>query len=155
MVKIISRGKLTLAGLLYGLSLASIGLLEAGAGHGSYLLLGIAAAPLSFGGIRFSLIAPLILWTTVGCFLSSTYKSPQRQIFVLLLGLHYFAVPFVSLFRLYSDPVYIAEAWKYNPLMLVLGFAVYLLGQVMLWLLWFRFGKTSATDGEQTVEKAS
>jgi hypothetical protein len=134
------RGKLWLVGLIYGLSLAGVGLLMAGAGHGTYLLLGIASAPLSFLGIIFSLVSPPILWSAMWGLLPSTYKSPQRQVFVVALALHYVAILLVPFFKVYSEEKYILEALEVNPVVVGLGAALYLLGQVIIWLYWFRVG---------------
>lgn len=132
--------KLWLGGFIYGLILTGVGALMAGAGHGTYLLLGVASAPLSYLGIIFSLVSPPILWGAIWGLLPHSYKSPQRQIFVVALALHYLAIPLIPFFKVYSEEKYIAKALEINPIVVSLGAALYLLGQVIIWLYWFRMG---------------
>jgi hypothetical protein len=125
-------------GFLYGLSLTVVGVLVAGAGHGTYILLGIASAPASFLGIIFSVISPSLLWTMVWGILPNIHKSPQRQIFFITLTLHYFSILLIPVFEDYSEGKYIVKVWEMHPAMIILGFTIYLVGQVMIWLFWFR-----------------
>ena len=110
----------------------------AGAGHGTYLLLGIASAPLSFLGISFSFVGPPLLWTTLWALLPYTNKRPQRQIVAVALVLHYAALLLIPFFDLYAEGKYIDRVWRASPVIIVMGAALYLLGQIMIWLYWFR-----------------
>jgi hypothetical protein len=127
-----------LGGLVYGLSLTGVGVLMAGAGHGTYLLLGVASAPLSFLGIPFSMVSPPLLWSVMGGLLSYSHKSPQRQILLAALALHYLAILLLPFFEGYAEEKYIAKALEVNPVVVGLGVTLYLLGQVIIWLYWFR-----------------
>ncbi len=129
-----------LGGLVYGLSLTGVGVLMAGAGHGTYLLLGVASAPLSFLGIMFSIVSPPLLWSTLGGLLPYSHKSPQRQILLTALVLHYLAILLLPFFEEYIEEKYLAKALEVNPVVVVLGMALYLLGQAIIWFYWFRAG---------------
>lgn len=139
------RGRKTLGmswlgGLAYGLGLTGVGVLLAGAGHGTYLLLGVASAPLSLLGIPVSMVSPPLLWGVIGGLLSHAHKSPQRQILLAAMALHYVAVLLLPLFEGYAEEKYIARALEVNPVVVGLGVTLYLLGQVIIWLYWFRSG---------------
>lgn len=123
---------------MYGLSLTVVGVLMAGAGHGTYLLLGIASAPLSFLGIAVSIVSPPLLWSVLAGLLSYSHKSPQRQIFLAALALHYLAILLLPFFKGYAEEKYIAKTLEVNPVIAGLGVTLYLLGQVMIWLYWLR-----------------
>jgi hypothetical protein len=129
-----------LGGLVYGLSLTGVGVLMAGAGHGTYLLLGAASAPLSLLGIPFSMVGPPLLWGVIGGLLSYSHKSPQRQILPAALALHYLGILSLLFFEGYSEEQYISKALEVNPVVVVLGTTLYLFGQVIIWLHWFRVG---------------
>jgi hypothetical protein len=131
-----------LIGGVYGSSLTVVGVLLAGAGHGTYGLLGVASAPLSFLGIKFSFVGPLLLWTTLGGLLAYSSKAPHRQIVAVALIVHYVAILLLPFFGDYADGKYIGRAWHTNPVMIVAGATLYLLGQVTLWLYWLRQGKS-------------
>jgi hypothetical protein len=124
-------------GFLYGLALTCIGVFLAGAGHGTYLLLGIASAPISFLGIGFSFVGPPLLWSTVGALLPYTREQSIRQVFAIALLLHYVSLAFVPLFDIYAEAKYFYKVWTTHPLMVVVGLGLYLMGQVMIWLYWF------------------
>ena len=133
-------------GCLYGMSLTAVGILLTGAGHGTYVLLGIASAPLSFLGIISSFVSPPLLWTTLGGLLAYSSKVPQRQIVAVALGLHYAAILLVPFFHDYADRKYIERSWQANPVMITAGAALYVLGQVAIWLYWVKQGQKRQTS---------
>jgi hypothetical protein len=137
-MKVGGVGKLWLSGVTYGAGLTCLGIMAAGAGHGTYLLLGIASAPLSFLGIPLSIISPPLLWGLVGWLLSRAERGPQRQIVPALFLVHYAAILLMPLFEDYAEGKYIAITWAHNPVILILGAGVYLLGQGLMWGYWFR-----------------
>jgi len=129
---------LMVLGSLYGLSLTAVGIMLAAAGHGTYALLAIASAPLSFLGIVSSFVGPFLLWTTLCGLLAYSSRAPQRQITAVALSLHYIAVFLVPFFSDYGDTKYIERVWHANPVMVVIGVALYLVGQIAIWHYWFR-----------------
>lgn len=134
--------KLGLAGLLYGLGLTVIGVFMAGAGHGTYLLLGMAAAPLSFLGILFSIVGSPILWSAVGSLLSYASKNPQRQIVMAVMLLHYLGVLLLPFFGEYAEWKYFERVWGANPVVVLVGGSLYLAGQIVIWFCWFNAGRS-------------
>jgi len=123
----------SIIGLLYGLSLSAVGGLLTGAGHGTYILLGIASAPISFLGIIFSLVSPPLLWGVICGLLPYTSKNPQRRIFISVVVLHYASVPFVIFFDAYSDLKYLHKVWQAYPASIIAGVSLYFAGQVLIW----------------------
>ena len=137
----IKRG--VLAGFLYGVSLTVIGVLLAAAGHGTYLLLGIASAPISLLGFVFSLVGPTFLWSAVGLLLPYTPMKPQRQVMVGLMLLHYTGLLFLPFFDEDTNWKYFEKVWMDNPGVVLLAGCFYLGGQVVIWQSWLRTGKES------------
>lgn len=125
--------KMGLAGLLYGVGLVIAGLMLAGAGHGTALLLDAASAPLSFLRFPLPLISTPLMWCLVWCLLGSSHKSPQRQIVFLALLVHYFSILFAPLFEPYPEGEYLAKMFDFNPGFVILCGAYYLAGQAFVW----------------------
>ena len=136
--------KLGAGGLLYGLGLTAIGVLMAGAGHGTYLLLGIASAPLSFLGFFVSLAGPPLLWTAIGGLLPYTRKGPQNRLVVTVMLLHYLGVIFIPLFGDYAEWKYFAKIWETDPVIVLTGLSLYLSGQFIIWSYWFKAKKANS-----------
>ena len=130
--------KMFIGGLAYGLGLAGFGVMLAGAGHGTGLLLDAASAPLSFCGFMFPLIGPPLMWSIVWWLLSYSHKSPQRHIVIIVMLLHYLSVLFVPFFESYSEEAYLVKMFKLYPSIVILAGVLYLSGQVAIWIYWFR-----------------
>ena len=131
---------LLMLGGLYGAILSCIGFMLAGAGHGTYLMLAIASAPLSLlGGVWF-FVAPPLLWTVVGSFLAYTSRIPQRQIVLFILSLHYLSGLLAWFVADYGDLKYFERVWQVNPLMLLGVIAFYMFGQISIWTYWLKQG---------------
>src|SRR5437588_7626033 len=131
-------GKMCLGGLLYGLGLVGLGVMLAGAGHGSSLLLDAASAPISFCGFVFPLIGPPLMWCMLWWLLSYSHRSPQRQIVLIVMFLHYLSVLLVPFFESFSEGKYLAKMFELYPGIVILGGAFYLAGQAFIWVYWFR-----------------
>ncbi len=84
------------------------------------------------------MVSPPLLWSVMGGLLSYSHKSPQRQILLAALALHYLAILLLPFFEGYAEEKYIAKALEVNPVVVGLGVTLYLLGQVIIWLYWFR-----------------
>lgn len=128
-------------GFLYGLGLAVIGTLLTAAGHGTYVLLGIASAPVSFLGIVFSIVAPPIFWTLVWVLLTYKTRMPQRLIILCILVVHYVSIPLVLFFPQYAEEKYFDKIWQAHPTLIVFGALFYIMGQGLLWI-YFWLGKS-------------
>jgi len=79
------RPNLAFVGLCFGIALWLLGLLCAGAGHGTYLPLSLSGAPLSLlPGLWF--VAPLLLWTIAGMALRTHRNGPRVVVLVVHLA---------------------------------------------------------------------
>lgn len=139
-MKTIPGGKVTfwLGGLTYGAALTTLGVILAGAGHGTYLLLGVASAPAGYLGVAISILFPPLLWGAVGWLLSRADRSPWRQLVTISLLAHYVSIFFLPCFEEYAEEKYVLKTWEYSPSLLILGLVVYLGGQAVIWYLWYR-----------------
>src|SRR5690349_8605622 len=130
--------RLGFLGLMYGLGLTVVGVFMAGAGHGTYLLLCVAAAPVSFLGPLFCIAGPPVFWTVMGFLLSHATETPQRQILVCLMLLHYLGVLLLPFFGDYVEGNYFEKVWLANPEIVLVGGSLYLAGQLATWVYWFK-----------------
>jgi len=124
-----------LVGIVYGAALAFVGFMLAGVGHGSYLLLFVAAAPFSFVGFWPMFIFPLLMWGIVGWLLGSSSRFEQRLAVGITL-FHYVSVA-LGLYVLMS-PVgeFVLKMFQYDYWSAVIGTSIYLLGQILIWVGW-------------------
>jgi hypothetical protein len=53
----------------------------------------------------------------------------------------------VPFFDDYANGKYIEIAWQSNPVMIVAGVALYLVGQVAIWLYWLKQGQPKDRNG--------
>lgn len=136
------KGKLFTLGLLYGIGLTVLGVMLAGAGHGTSLLLDIASAPFSFGGYLLPLISPPLMWGALGWLLGGSSQR-QRRIVVVLMLLHYLSLGLLPLIEIYPEEEYLAKMFDYDPGLVVLSAVYYLVGQILIWTLWFKAAQTT------------
>lgn len=128
-------------GGIYGVTLSFVGFMLAGAGHGTYMLLTIASAPLSLLGGFWFFVGPPLLWTVVGAFLAYSSRIPQRQIVFFVLSLHYVSGPLAWFVADYADLKYFERVWLINALVLLAGITFYMLGQISIWAYWLKQGR--------------
>lgn len=119
------------AGLVYGLALASIAVVAAGAGHGTYVLLGLCSSPLGLmQNVAVALLGTPVMWCLVAALLSAAKKPGCKAAFLAAMVAHYAALPIVlSGWSNFGD-------WEYAekvPASVTFGAAVYAAGQVALW----------------------
>jgi hypothetical protein len=121
-----------LSGLVYGLALAFAGLIAAGGGHGTYVILGCASAPLGLAkNIPVALFGTPIWWLIVAAALSAASHPFGRAAFLTLMAAHY-----LTLWPILHNPEPFGD-WSYArgsafPLFIA-GAIVYLLGQFAIW----------------------
>jgi hypothetical protein len=132
-------------GFSCGIGMSALGFLAAGAGHGSYVLLGLFSAPLGeFRSVVVALIGPPFLWSMVGLILGwSRTNWLCRIAFPVLLIIHY-----LSLFMILSPPSPFAD-WKYVEKvksLVIVGFTFYLAGHCFLWILYVQQFLTGPPD---------
>jgi len=129
---IVKTMTVALYGFLYGLVLAGIGLMAAGAGHGTYVLLGLYASPLSLmQNIALAIFGSPVLWCIIGGLLAGTGKRGWTIIFLVAMLTHYVSLPWVLMDgNTFGDWEYVAKVWWF----VLLGIGVYVVGQVILWI---------------------
>ena len=116
------------------MALSLIGFMLAAAGHGTYILLGIASAPLTLlRNFWLSLAGPPLLWAIIGGLLAYSSRRLHRRIVFIGLSFHYLGVALVSLIADFADREYIRRVWQLNSLMLVVGITLYVTGQISIW----------------------
>jgi hypothetical protein len=118
------------AGLAYGCALVAIGVLAAGAGHGTNVLMAAAAAPLGFLGAWGAIAGAPILWAAVGAALAWLPRRSRKLVVASAVIIHY-----VSAASLLVTP-----EWEYlirniRPLWAVMAawMLVYGVGQGLIW----------------------
>lgn len=116
-------------GLVYGVVLAIISMSAAGAGHGTYVLMGIFSAPFGFFGIPGALVGTIVLWLMAGWLI----KARQKQYLLLLLIIHYGGIFLILNTETFGDFEYFSQIFQHDPSLLILGGIVYVLGQLLLW----------------------
>lgn len=135
-------------GAVYGAVMALLGFFITGAGHGTYLLLMIASAPLSLLwmsmleamgsdvlgvlGFLFVLIVPSLMWGAVGWLLGSSSRS-QHWIALAIVLVHYLSLLITGSIE---DPAYFKRMFEYSPSFVSLGIVIYILGQALVWFTW-------------------
>jgi hypothetical protein len=120
-------------GIGFGLLLAIGALGSAGAGHGSYFPLALAAAPLSLVPFAGFFMAP-VWWGSVAALTSRSSRWPL----VLLLSVHVMSVVYIVWFGTPMEPG--SEQWRYlrdtfhrMPLWIGGTLALYSAGLVSAW----------------------
>jgi hypothetical protein len=120
----------TWSGLLYGVMLSAIGVLAAGAGHGTYAPLLISSAPFGLLGSGSAIVGCLVLWAGMG---AATEWMPSRALIWLKGGL--LLQYGISVWALIRNPDSVFVAHAPLPLWIVCGvwIVVYISGQILIW----------------------
>ena len=135
-------------GLAYGLALAVMGVMAAGAGHGTYVVIGLASSP--FGllqNVVIGLLGAPVLWGIAGLLLSAVRDSAWRAVFLAVMFAHYGGLllvlfrpsPFADWSHASKMPEFVAE---------VIGF--YIVGQTALWATFAFVLRRSETGGSES-----
>lgn len=125
----------------YGLTLTLLGFIAAGSGHGTYALLGIWSAPLSFLWAPFSLFGPIAVWAAAGLLLGFLARSPQRVAFLIFVSVHYASAMAFLFTQEYGEWAYFLKAWERVPWTIMGGILTYFTGQVFMWLVFLRISR--------------
>ncbi len=126
------RRSSSLAGLIVGLVYAVVYLAlafgAAGAGHGT--------------GIFFAAILPyglgLLFFPFVGSLLGNLKSSRSRVLFLSAAAIHYALVIYYLHLDWIHDLSYVEKMWRYSPGAILLPAALYLFGQVIIWVFFIR-----------------
>jgi hypothetical protein len=120
-------------GAVYGTGLAVLAFLAAGFGHGTYVVLGLASAPLAMLGVAVALISLPFLWMSIFALLYC-----RKRLFAMAMLLHYLgAMVLLTVPRFaesFGDWNSFARVWGRSPGLLVLCFLWYGAGQIFLWM---------------------
>jgi hypothetical protein len=135
--------KLPVLGFVYGLTLSFWGFVAAGFGHGSYVIIGMAASPLGFFGIIACFLVLPIYWTIAGLALKRAYNRSYRSLFLTLLTLHYATMVPLLIREPFNDWDKLPKMFDVEPGILLAGGLVYVCGQIFVWA---RFRKTPVND---------
>jgi hypothetical protein len=128
------------AGLLYGIILSFLSFLSAGAGHGSYVLLGMFSSPFGFFDILTAFLMIPVIWTVFGLLTAYIDFVIVRLIFLVLIAVHYVAMFFLLREELYGDWEHLFRHLSILAPVILVGFTCYLAGQLVMW---HRFIKSS------------
>jgi hypothetical protein len=117
----------------YGIVLVVLGVIVAGGGHGSYLLIWLAGAPFSIFGIPIAIVAAILQWGLLA-FALQRFTIRFKAVLGFLI-LHYVvAASFVfRVFGQIDDLDYIRRSPHGIRMMLVLGLGCYIMGQCFVW----------------------
>ena len=116
-------------GFTLGVVLALAAFAVAGFGHGSYVLIGIGAAPLCLGGVLAGLVGMPILWAYFAG-LSASLERRNQRLLPVLLAVHYLSAVLAVTVGPYSRwPRASGSAWAESP-----GWVTYATLQVFVWL---------------------
>lgn len=143
------RRRLLFGGALYRTGLSLVGTLATGYGHGTWVFLGLAAAPLvaifsllglmwapflSFGVLAAMLASPF-MWGWIWSLLRK--NDSRRHRFLIVIIVYYASVIAVLATTYFGEWDYIVRSWQVYPSLIVVGFSWYGAGQILMWLMWF------------------
>jgi hypothetical protein len=123
-------------GLFYGIVLAGLGFVATGAGHGTYVVIGVSSSPFGLTqNIPITNLAAPLLWSVVCVLLSLlAYRVPRALFFATMLA-HYAALPLILLGKsTFGDWSYASKM----PGFVAMAVAIYAFGQFCIWAVAFR-----------------
>jgi hypothetical protein len=122
-----------IAGFFYGIGLLCIGIGAAGAGHGTYVVMGLYSSPLGLTGeITIALFGTPVVWCATGALVGAVRYWPWRIAFLIAMAVHYAALPIIL-----SEGSPFGD-WSYaekHASTVTFGVSVYVAGQLVLWIL--------------------
>jgi hypothetical protein len=121
---------LAVAGFCYGFVLAVLGTMAAGAGHGTYVFLGLASSPFGITQKLDNAFAAPFFWCVVGGLLGAVTHRIPRALFLAAIFAHYTALPFIlASGSMFGDWDYVHKVGGLATFL----FGLYGLGQVVTW----------------------
>lgn len=136
-----------LIGGLLGLILTGLGFAAAGAGHGCYVLLGLASSPAGLlDDFLVTLCATPLFWAVIGFLMPLVRYTPSRIAFVVLMLVHYAAAVIIL-----TDPDHFGD-WSYLPrvgTLIFMGFGVYAAMQIFAWWMFARIVRGHRADSSR------
>ncbi len=114
----------------------------AGAGHGTYVVMGLSSSPLGFLGIPVAFFGLSVFWAFIGFLLSKAQYSSYKLAFLLFIVAHYVSIVPLLATQPFGDWEYFSKVWSMIPLSIIGGLTTYVIGQVAIW---FAYLNTDAT----------
>jgi hypothetical protein len=151
----------TISGIAYGFILLVLGFVVAGFGHGVYIPIRLFSSPIwellhviipatpenQMLAMILFLLGIVSLWGCAGWLAAYLARRSARIALVILLAVHYAAFPIIFID---GDWGYFPRVWEKLSVIVVMGFSLYLLGQVALWFLLLRSLRSARRIGVQT-----
>jgi hypothetical protein len=130
---------LTVGGsLTYAFLLLVFGIVLAGAGDGTYLLIFVFSAPLRFVSLKAAIWGTAVLWVVIGLIVAKLEAPSARRTLVAVLAIHYLGVLGAVLTVQGVELRRFAELSKIHPVLTTTALLLYLVGQMLIWLLYTR-----------------
>jgi hypothetical protein len=102
-------------GFTLGIFLTFISFIATGAGHGTYVVLGLCAAPFSaLDDVLLALIGVPVFWTCLGGLVGGSGHPVARLIAVVLLLAHFVSAPHVLTQTEFADWDYLPRAGEFG-----------------------------------------
>ncbi len=125
-------------GFVYGVILGYLSFLTAGAGHGTYVMVGMSSAPLGLLGTLAAIFGPPLLWAGVGALLASLDRRGARRWFIVFMLVHYLSGVALLSTEPFGDWEYVGRVVGAMPWVVAAWLATYGLGQAVIWLAFTR-----------------
>ena len=120
-----------LEGLVYGVVLAALAFMAAGAGHGTYIPMAISSAPFGLFGVLAALGSAPILWALLGAMVKRWHASKSMR--ALVVAQYLCAFVLIST-KPFNDWRHVLDTMRAMPEVLAAWTAAYVGGQVVLWI---------------------
>ena len=128
-----------LSGMFFGVGLAVLGFAAAGAGHGTYVLIGASSAPAGVLGIWAALASAPIFWAVVGKAAFDWLEKPWRnRLVTAVMLLHYAGTVLLLSREPYRDWEVLVRLTSTLWPLLVSWSLLYSSGQIVIWTALFR-----------------
>jgi hypothetical protein len=126
-------------GFVYGLALAILAALAAGAGHGTYVLMQISSAPVGLVGAPAAMVGAPVLWAVVGAL--SGMRGAWRLAVAMLIA-HYAGAIWLTRVEFSSDSNVFLQVLNSGPVLVFMWVLIYIGGQYAMWLTFIRGSDT-------------
>jgi hypothetical protein len=118
-------------GAVFGVVLAILGMMAAGAGHGTYVLLGASSAPAGIGGVLPAIIGTPVLWAVVGWLTASGDRGQATAAAIVLV--HYASAAWLLTRSPWGDFAYLGDAMTAFFWGVIAWCVIYAAGQRFVW----------------------
>ena len=118
----------SLMGFLYALGLTALGWMATGAGHGTFFFLSLAVFPFGIG---------FLMWPAIALLLANLRDTFYRHLFLSVIAVRYGLIA-IYVVRWPDELPRIAVAWRYSPAYVIEPLVLFLAGQLVIWVLFFR-----------------